>query len=108
MHSVDARPSDALNLVLRMNAPILVAPEVLDQAAIQPIHEKSPTESGYVLHQPDGRQVQGRDLLTMLEEFVRQNTERKGLPPETPEMEYLSFRSLPRGDLGDKLKPAAK
>ncbi len=33
-HEVDARPSDALNLALRVGAPVLVAPEVIDQAGV--------------------------------------------------------------------------
>jgi bifunctional DNase/RNase len=35
-HEIDARPSDALNLALRLNAPILVAPEVMDGQGVQP------------------------------------------------------------------------
>lgn len=108
VHEVDARPSDALTLALRVHAPIFVAPEVLDRSAVHLIYKESPPGSGYVLHQPEGGQVQGPDLLTTLEEFARQNTERKGLAPETPEMEYLSFRSLPWGTGGDQPKPAAK
>jgi RNA polymerase sigma factor (sigma-70 family) len=34
LHEVDARPSDALNLAVRSGAPILVDPEVMDEAAI--------------------------------------------------------------------------
>ena len=33
-HEVDARPSDALNLALRVGAPVLVAQELMDQAGI--------------------------------------------------------------------------
>ena len=33
---VDARPSDALNLALRVNAPLFVAPEVMDGCSVQP------------------------------------------------------------------------
>ena len=35
-HEIDARPSDALNLALRLNVPIFVAPEVMDQCAVLP------------------------------------------------------------------------
>ncbi len=35
-HEVDARPSDALNLALRLHAPIFVAAEVIDAQAVQP------------------------------------------------------------------------
>lgn len=33
-HEVDARPSDALNLALRVGAPVVVDPEVMDQAGV--------------------------------------------------------------------------
>jgi bifunctional DNase/RNase len=33
-HVVDARPSDAIALAVRLGAPIYAAPEVLDQAAL--------------------------------------------------------------------------
>jgi hypothetical protein len=46
--------------------------------------------------------------LTKLEEKLRKDIEEQGLPPETPEMEYLSFRSLPWRDVGDQRKPAAQ
>jgi len=32
IHEVDARPSDALNLALRVKAPIFVTPELMEQA----------------------------------------------------------------------------
>jgi RNA polymerase sigma factor (sigma-70 family) len=35
-HELDARPSDALNLALRVKAPIFVAAEVMDAQAVQP------------------------------------------------------------------------
>jgi bifunctional DNase/RNase len=35
MQSVDARPSDALNLAALVHAPIFVAPEVLHEAEAQ-------------------------------------------------------------------------
>jgi RNA polymerase sigma factor (sigma-70 family) len=36
VQEVDARPSDALNLALRVNAPIFVAPEVMDGCSVKP------------------------------------------------------------------------
>lgn len=36
MQEVDARPSDALNLALRLNAPIFVAPEVMEAQGVLP------------------------------------------------------------------------
>jgi RNA polymerase sigma factor (sigma-70 family) len=104
VHEVDARPSDALTLGLRLKAPIFATPEVLEQTRVS----FALTGSGYVLHLPDGQQAQGPELKILLEERHRKDMEEKGLPPEAPEMEYLSFRSLPRGDLGSQAKQAAK
>jgi uncharacterized protein len=36
IHNIDARPSDALNLAIRANVPVLVAKEVMDSAGIVP------------------------------------------------------------------------
>jgi len=36
IHNIDARPSDALNLAIRTNVPILVARKVMDSAGIVP------------------------------------------------------------------------
>ena len=88
VHDVDARPSDALNLALRMNAPIFVAPEVFEQT--------------------DVLTVTSDRALSELEEKHRKDVEEKRLPPETVEMEYRSFRILPRGEPGSGLTPAAK
>ncbi len=50
-HEVDARPSDALNLALRVGAPILVAEEVMDKASRAPgdmqSHLQSQTARGF-------------------------------------------------------------
>lgn len=43
---IDSRPSDAIALAVRVNAPIYVAEDVMDQACIQPGEEMSLTESG--------------------------------------------------------------
>jgi bifunctional DNase/RNase len=86
VREIDARPSDALTLALRVKAPIFVAPEVMEQA--------------------------GEFLLTTekvssgLEALHRKAVEEKRIPPEEVELEYRSFRSLPRGDVGGLLKPA--
>jgi bifunctional DNase/RNase len=34
LHEVDARPSDALNLALRVGAPVVVEPEVMEEAGV--------------------------------------------------------------------------
>jgi bifunctional DNase/RNase len=75
VHDVDARPSDALNVALRVNAPIFVAPEVFEQ----------------------GFRLTIEGALTTLEEKLRKDIEAERVPPETVPMAYLSFRSLPRG-----------
>lgn len=36
MHNIDARPSDAMNLAIRLNVPIFVSEEVLDEAGLIP------------------------------------------------------------------------
>jgi bifunctional DNase/RNase len=109
VHDVDARPSDALNLALRMNAPIFVASELFAHAGVSFLTpEGAPTEGGYVVRMADGRQICGPALFPLLEAWHRQDREEKGLPPETPEREYLSFRSLPLGTASDQPKAAAK
>jgi RNA polymerase sigma factor (sigma-70 family) len=86
VHEVDARPSDALNLALRLKAPIFVAPEVLEQ------NQTVLTTEG---------------VLTGLEAIHHKSVEEERVLPEETEMEWRSFRSLPRGD-ADWLKPAEK
>ena len=47
LHNIDSRPSDAMNLAIRMGAPIFVAEEVLDEAGLIPeedLTEISPDE----------------------------------------------------------------
>lgn len=82
IHEVDARPSDAVTLALRTKVPIFVAPEVL---------ETSKTV------------LTSQTVLPRLEEIHRESREKR---PEEMEMEWKSFRSLPRG--GEWLKPAEK
>jgi uncharacterized protein len=109
VHDVDARPSDAITLALRMNAPIFVAPELFAHARVSFLTpEGGPPEGGYVVRMADGRQLRGPAFLPLLEEWHRKDLEEKGLPPETPEREYLSFRSLPWRAAGDQSKAAAK
>jgi RNA polymerase sigma factor (sigma-70 family) len=82
IHEVDARPSDAVTLALRKKVPIFVTPEVLET-------NKTVLTSQIVLPR--------------LEEIHRESREKR---PEEIEMEWKSFRSLPRG--GEWLKPAEK
>ena len=59
VHDVDARPSDALNVALRVNAPIFVAPEVFEQ----------------------GFRLTVEGALTTLEEKLRKDIEAERVPP---------------------------
>ena len=101
VREVDARPSDALNLALRVRALIFVAPELFEHARVTFLtQEGAPSEGGYVVRKADGRQMRGPELLPLLDEWHRQDLEEQGLPPETPERAYRSFRSLPRSPRG--------
>ena len=88
VHEVDARPSDAIHLALRVKAPIFVTSELMEQA-------------GPFLLTPG-------DVVAGLEALHRQGIEEKRIAAEEIELEYRSFRSLPRGDGGGVLKPAEK
>jgi uncharacterized protein len=85
IHEVDARPSDAITLSLRTKAPIFVMPEVL--------------ESNQYLVTTDA-------IVSGLDEIHRKVVEENRTLPEEVEMEWRSFRSLPRG--GRWLKQAEK
>ena len=43
---IDSRPSDAIALAVRVNVPIYVAEEVMEQAGMMPEEEMSLTEEG--------------------------------------------------------------
>jgi RNA polymerase sigma factor (sigma-70 family) len=82
IHEVDARPSDAVTLALRTKVPIFVTPEVLET---------------------NKTVLTSQTVLPRLEEWHRESWEKR---PEDMEMEWKSFRSLPRG--GEWLQPAEK
>jgi hypothetical protein len=71
-----------------VKAPIFVTPEVMEQA------------SAFTLTP--------RDIPDGLEALRRKAIEEKRGQPEEVELEYRSFRSLPRGDMGGWLKAAEK
>lgn len=52
---IDSRPSDAIALAVRVNAPIYVAEEVMDQACIQPGEEMSLTDGSSSQEPEDAR-----------------------------------------------------
>ncbi len=79
VHAIDARPSDAINLALRVKAPIFVTPELTEQAnplLLTPDHI------------PEG-----------LEAIDRKYAEKRQALPEEIEREWRSFRSMPRKDV---------
>jgi RNA polymerase sigma factor (sigma-70 family) len=88
LHEVDARPSDALTLALRVKAPIFVTPELMEQAS-------------HLLLNPD-------EIPDKLETIERKYAEEKQTAREEAEMEWRSFRSLPRGNARGWIKPAEK
>ncbi len=77
-HEVDARPSDAITLALQTGAPIFVALETFEQAA------RFVLSLGHELRE--------------LEEHQRKSVAEGKIEPDLKEMEYRSFRSLPRAD----------
>jgi RNA polymerase sigma factor (sigma-70 family) len=84
MHEVDARPSDALNLALRVKAPIFVTPECMEQAQ-------------QLLLAPDNI-AEGLESIRL--RYAKQ-------PTVEMDREWKSFRSLPRGN-APWIKPAEK
>jgi bifunctional DNase/RNase len=87
LHEVGARPSDAINLALRVKAPIFVTPELMEQAT-------------QLLLTPD-------NIPERLEAIRRKYAEKRQAPPEEIEREWRSFRSMPSGDV-PWIKPAEK
>jgi RNA polymerase sigma-70 factor (ECF subfamily) len=59
---VDARPSDAINLAVRADAPILVDPAVLDQAAVPVTELPSALEQTLASYQPTDKAGEWRSL----------------------------------------------
>jgi bifunctional DNase/RNase len=86
IHEIDARPSDAVALSLRVKAPIFVTPEVL--------------ESNPYL-------VNSSAIISGLDQIHEKVLAENRTLPEEVEMEWRSFRSLPRGG-GRWLKEAEK
>lgn len=76
IHEIDARPSDAVALSLRVKAPIFVTPEVL--------------ESNPYL-------VNSSAIISGLDQIHEKVLAENRTLPEEVEMEWRSFRSLPRG-----------
>ena len=83
---IDARPSDAISLALLTQAPIFVAPEVFGEAEIE--------NPGRVVPKIDEAENKAIAAGIMQPQ------------PESVEMEWRSFRSLPR-DHPEWLKPSS-
>jgi bifunctional DNase/RNase len=77
---IDARPSDAITLALLGNVPIFVTSETLEQAAAA-----------------GGLLTVGRE--SQLEEFHSKAIGEGRAEPEALEMEFRSYRSLPRAEV---------
>jgi bifunctional DNase/RNase len=76
IQEIDARPSDAVTLSLRAQAPIYVTPEVL-------------ASNPYL--------VNSNGIITGLDQIHERVLAENRTLPEEAEMEWRSFRSLPRG-----------
>jgi bifunctional DNase/RNase len=79
-HEIDARPSDAITLALHLNAPIFVKAETWEQAAV----------GGFLL-------TVGRE--SELEKLHTKGVAEGRAEPDSVEMEFRSYRSLPRADV---------
>ena len=55
---IDARPSDAIALALRMNAPIFVAEEVMKKAAVREKRSEGPSEEMPITDQLEGLNIE--------------------------------------------------
>jgi bifunctional DNase/RNase len=70
--TVDSRPSDALALAVRYHVPILVATEVLEQAAIQPENDIQDGISIEGEEPPADIAGENADRLSVFEDFLEQ------------------------------------
>ena len=69
--NIDARPSDALNLAVRANVPILVSRQVMDSAGIVPeadLQEEGVTQAAPVEGEPESEESASR--LSVFEDFL--------------------------------------
>jgi hypothetical protein len=79
---VDSRPSDALALAVRYHVPILVAAEVLDQAAILPENDIQDGIGSEGEETAADISSESSDRLSVFEDFLEQlDDDEPGLPP---------------------------
>lgn len=67
--NIDSRPSDAMNLAIRSDVPILVAREVMDSAGIVPEDDEVSIDDMEEVGAPAG---EGEDRLSVFEDFLDQ------------------------------------
>jgi RNA polymerase sigma factor (sigma-70 family) len=67
-HEVDARPSDAINLALRLRVPIFVDPAVFARASLSPESVRSEAEAQYqsIMHTGDDPEMELRAFRSLL------------------------------------------
>jgi hypothetical protein len=67
-HEVDARPSDAINLALRLRVPIFVDPAVFARASLSPESVRSEAEAQYqsIMHTGDDPEMELRSFRSLL------------------------------------------
>ena len=83
---VDSRPSDALALAVRYHVPILVAAEVLDQAAILPENDIQDGIGSEGDETAADISSESSDRLSVFEDFLEQlDDDEPELPPADPE-----------------------
>ncbi len=83
---VDSRPSDALALAVRYHVPILVATEVLDQAAILPENDIQDGIGSEGEEAAEDFSSENADRLSVFENFLEQlDDDEPELPPADPE-----------------------
>jgi bifunctional DNase/RNase len=68
--NIDSRPSDALNLAIRTNVPILVSREVMESAGIIP--EEDEIKEGEVSAEEPLPEEDGEERLSVFEDFLDQ------------------------------------
>ncbi len=78
MHNIDSRPSDAMNLAVRMDVPIFASREVLDEAGLVPEEDLSEE----VL---EGESELESERLSIFEDYLEQIEGEEGGPEEEGE-----------------------
>jgi len=74
-HEIDARPSDAIAIAVRFNAPIFVSEEIMNEAGIveEPQKEEAPEELREAVSQPEAPasdQLVAEELNRRLEDAI--------------------------------------